>query len=270
MVNELHEMHKGEKRAERLTQLRKRAESIMSSKETTLLEMTFPNARQMLHDLDTYQIELELQNEELRRTQEELEKSRQRFTDLYDFAPVGYLTISANGLILEANLTAVDMFGVQKRNLIKLPLTAFISQNDQDIFYLSRKNLLESKKEQICELHCKRADASLFYAQLKNIITPDVDGNSGQFRIVITDITEQKQAAAERERLIVKLQKALDEIKTLRGIIPICSYCRQIRDDKGIWDKIEAYITEHTDSKFSHGICPDCYKTELDKLNNND
>jgi len=74
------------------------------------------------------------------------------------------------------------------------------------------------------------------------------------------DITERKRIEKERENLIDELQKALATIKTLHGILPICSYCKKIRDDKGSWNQLEAYISEHTDAKFSHGLCSECAK----------
>jgi hypothetical protein len=64
----------------------------------------------------------------------------------------------------------------------------------------------------------------------------------------------------EREKLIKELQNALTEIKTLSGLLPICSYCKKIRDDKGYWNQIESYIHKHSDTEFSHGICPECAK----------
>jgi hypothetical protein len=67
-----------------------------------------------------------------------------------------------------------------------------------------------------------------------------------------------KLAAQEREKLIIDLQKALAEIKTLHGILPICSHCKKIRDDKGAWKQMETYISDHTDAIFSHGICSEC------------
>jgi len=82
------------------------------------------------------------------------------------------------------------------------------------------------------------------------------------YRGVAKDITEKKQAEEERERLIVELEEALSKIKTLKGLIPICASCKKIRDDKGFWNKLEAYIETHSEAEFSHGICPDC----LDKL----
>jgi hypothetical protein len=74
------------------------------------------------------------------------------------------------------------------------------------------------------------------------------------------DITKRKEVEADRENLITKLQDALAKIRTLRGIIPICSSCKKIRDDKGYWNQIENYIKEHSDADFSHGICPECAK----------
>ena len=78
---------------------------------------------------------------------------------------------------------------------------------------------------------------------------------------VARDITESKQAEEEREQLLQKLQAALAEVKTLKEILPICSYCRRIRDDKSEWQTIEEYIGRHTTSLFSHGICPSCLET---------
>ncbi len=72
------------------------------------------------------------------------------------------------------------------------------------------------------------------------------------------DISERKRAAEERERLIHDLQQALNEVKTLSGLLPICSSCKKIRDDKGYWKSLEMYISEHSDAEFSHGICPEC------------
>ena len=92
-----------------------------------------------------------------------------------------------------------------------------------------------------------------------NTATTDIDErkyNIGFFR----DITERKQAEEQRDRLMEDLQKALSEVKTLRGFLPICSNCKKIRDDNGYWNQIEAYIRDRSDAEFSHGICPECAK----------
>ncbi|MFC1746400.1 PAS domain-containing protein [Candidatus Riflebacteria bacterium] len=74
------------------------------------------------------------------------------------------------------------------------------------------------------------------------------------------DVTQQKKLEEEREKLITQLQKALTEIKTLRGILPLCSFCKKIRDDKGYWEQVDVYIHQHTEADISHGVCPECMK----------
>jgi PAS domain S-box-containing protein len=77
---------------------------------------------------------------------------------------------------------------------------------------------------------------------------------------ILYDISERKRAEAERERLIRELQDALSNIRTLRGMLPICSNCKKVRDDKGYWNQIETYIRDHSEAEFSHGICPQCFR----------
>ncbi len=79
-------------------------------------------------------------------------------------------------------------------------------------------------------------------------------------RVLQNEIGERKRVENEREKLIHELQEALAEVKTLSGLLPICSSCKKIRDDKGYWNQIESYISEHSEAEFSHGICPECAK----------
>jgi PAS domain-containing protein len=138
--------------------LRERAEELAGEKAGGTpgnLEALSPEeARRALHELRVHQIELEMQNEELRRTQEELEVSRARYFDLYDLAPVGYFTLSEQGLILEANLTAAKLLGVARVALVKQPLSHFILPRDQDIHYRHRKQLLETGTPQSWDCGC--------------------------------------------------------------------------------------------------------------------
>lgn len=90
------------------------------------------------------------------------------------------------------------------------------------------------------------------------IVQRDDEGKPLRMSGTHIDISEQKQLEKEREKLVISLQAALEEIKTLKGIIPICSYCHSIRDDKGAWDKLEIYLSRHSEAEFSHGICPNC------------
>ena len=90
------------------------------------------------------------------------------------------------------------------------------------------------------------------------------DAASGVIYSVARDITDAKRAEEERERLVRELQNALAEVKTLQEILPICSYCRKIRDDENYWHTVEGYISQHTGSRFSHSICPTCMKTHVE------
>ena len=87
---------------------------------------------------------------------------------------------------------------------------------------------------------------------------------------IYRDITEQKKAQKEREKLIKELQQSLEDVKTLSGLIPICSHCKKIRDDSGYWQKVEKYLSQHSDVDFSHGICPEClqkyYPDQYEKM----
>ncbi len=135
-------------RPEQAAELRRQAEAMArenAAQSPEQIEAMLPEAtRQLLHELQVYQIELEIQNEELRRAQAELDAARAKYFDLYDLAPVGYCTLSEKGLILEANLTAAELMGVARSALVKQPLARFILSEDQDIYYRHRKQLFES------------------------------------------------------------------------------------------------------------------------------
>jgi len=177
--------------------LRQQAEAIARNKAAQVPENLNPlspgEARRVLHELQVHQIELEMQNEELRRTQVELEASRARYFDLYDLAPVGYFTIGEQGLILEANLTAAKLLGVARGTLIKQPLSRFILPEDQDIHYRHRRQLFETGAPQVWELRLARKDAAHFWARVEATTAQDADG-AIVCRAVVSDIAERKRA----------------------------------------------------------------------------
>jgi len=146
--------------------LRHRAETVLDGPGHTPpqgLDDHSPAAlRQALHELQVHQIELELQNDELRRMQVELDAERARYFDLYDLAPVGYCTVSEQGLILEANFTAATLLALARSELVRQPVSRFIHREDQDTYYLCRKHLLESGDAQSCELRMLTAGGAPF------------------------------------------------------------------------------------------------------------
>ncbi|MBU1397416.1 MAG: PAS domain S-box protein [Proteobacteria bacterium] len=189
--------------------LHQRAEEVFREKaagmEENMEALSPDEVRQILHELRVYQVELEMQNEELRRTQGELDASRVRYFDLYDLAPVGYVTVSEKGQILETNLTAAILFGVTRGALLKQILTRFIHKEDQAIYYLHSKQLFETGELQTCELRMVKKDGVSFWASLAATGVHESDGAS-VCRIVMRDITERKQAEAA-------LQQAYDELE---------------------------------------------------------
>ncbi len=245
------------------SELRQRAEKKLkeaTSGSEDLPGMLAEKAASLIQELQVHQIELEMQNDELRRIQGELEKTRNRYSHLYDFAPLGYVTLSENGIIEEANLTLSSMLGLERSALIGKPFTRFVLREDQDIFFKHRQDLLETETPQSCEQRLVKIDGHAFYGRLDSMILKNEGEDLRQIRVAVSDITERRLAQKQRDKLISDLQKALSEVKTLRGFLPICSHCKKIRDDKGYWNQIESYIQKHSETKFSHGICPECAK----------
>ena len=145
------------------------------------------DTQRTLHELRVHQIELELQNEELRRAQAELDAERSHYFDLYDLAPVGYLTVGEQGLIREANFTAAALLGVVRGALVNLPISRFILKEDQDIYYRHRKQLFETGAH-VCELRMLRRDGPHFLARMISTAARDAEGLPVG-RIVLSDIT---------------------------------------------------------------------------------
>jgi len=164
---------------EQAAELRRLAEKEMPSERDIKREILSPHiARAQQHELLVHRIELELQNEELRRTQKELEDARNRYFDLYDSAPVGYLTVSKEGMILEANLTAATLLGTIRTELARQPLSRFVFKEDQDLYYLRRKQLFETSDPQAYKLRMVKKDGSQFWATFKTMLAQDADGDS--------------------------------------------------------------------------------------------
>ncbi|MBM2843095.1 MAG: domain S-box protein, partial [Anaerolineales bacterium] len=194
--------------------LRRRAETIAREKAARSpedLEALSPEEiRRTLHELRVHQIELEMQNDELRRAQEELGASRSKYSDLYDMAPVGYFTVGEEGVILQANLRGADLLGVERSRLIKQPLGRFIVPEDNDVYYLHCKRVLEKVARQACELRMCRKDGSPFRGRLETSATRDGMDGPPVFRIILSDITERMRAeealqqSEERYRAMVE------------------------------------------------------------------
>ena len=166
-----------------------------------------------LHELRVYQIELEMQNEELRRSQHELDTERGRYFDLYDLAPVGYFAVSEAGLILQANLKASSLLGQPRSELVNKPISRFIAKTSQDDYYQLRRQLLETGQPKQCDLKMVTALGDSIWVQVTAALEADT-GDALRLRIVIDDIAERKQAEEslyESEDRFRTLFNAMDE-----------------------------------------------------------
>ena len=187
--------------------LRQRAEAQVRTMASPALPAHTPEEiQQMLHELRVHQIELEMQNEELRTAQTVIDAERARYFDLYDLAPVGYCTVSERGLILEANLTAATLLNTARRALLKQPISAFILNEDNDIFYRQRKQLLATGDAQECELRLVRPEGAHFWAHL-TAIAAQADDGAPLVRVTFSDITERKRAEAEIKQFNATLEE---------------------------------------------------------------
>ncbi len=204
--------------------LRKEAEEIFSKNinqnPEDLDERSPEEGRRILHELQVHQIEVEMQNEELRRAQVQLDAERARYFDLYDLAPVGYCTISQGGLIEEANLAAAGLLGVTRRSLVKEPISRYIFQEDQDIYYKLKKQLFATGQPQSCELRIVHHDRASFWVHLATTVALDQDGETVG-RIVLSDVPE-RQRAEDRLRQEQLFSKSL--LESLPGIFYLYTY----------------------------------------------
>ena len=158
------------------------------------IEALSPDAvRQVVHELRVHQIQLEMHNEALRDSQVALDEVRARYFALYDLAPVGYCTVSQQGLIMQANLTAASLLGTTRSALVNKALTRFIHQDHEDAYYLRRRKLIDSGDAQSCELQMVKADGAPIWVHLAATVAHDVHG-AYELRVVLSDITARKHA----------------------------------------------------------------------------
>ena len=163
---------------------------------TRAVESAARPAEELLHELQVYQVELEMQNDTLRQVQIALEESRDRYVDLYDFAPVGYLTLTSKALIAEINLSAAALLGEERSKLLHRCFAHFVTAEDRDSWSQDFLRVALRGDKQRCEAVLQHADGSRFHAQLDSLRLEKF-GAEPVVHIALTDITERKQAEEE-------------------------------------------------------------------------
>ncbi|MFH0966479.1 MAG: GAF domain-containing protein, partial [Methanobacteriota archaeon] len=157
-------------------------------------DLTGKTPCEIIHELRVHQIELEIQNENLKKVQQDLEHSRNRYIDLYDFAPVGYITLTNEGLISEVNLTGATLLGVVRIHLIHTRFRKFVSPGDLDQVDRFFIEVLDQHEQVACQVHLIRPDGTSFFSRIEGIRVILPDGSS-QIRLAIIDISVQHELA---------------------------------------------------------------------------
>jgi PAS domain S-box-containing protein len=224
--------------------LREQAEKRAKQQIVEFRKQQGQDSTELVHELRVHQIELEIQNEELRNTQLELAESRNKYCELYDFAPVGYFTMNKEGLIVGANLTGAAFLGEERSNLLKNKLSHFIAPDSQDEFYLHRKQVVESGAMQSCEVKLRRKDGTEFFAQLVSVAVTGQKDEYDQFHMTLTDITERKQT---EEELLWKTAFLESQVEAnLDGVLVVDSNNQKILTNKRLIEmwKVPQHIAE--------------------------
>ena len=188
-----------------ITTLRKQAETRLAS--NNRLKARDIEKDMLIHELQVHQIELEMQNELIRENQEIIEESRRKFSDLFDFAPVGYLSLNTKGLVADINQTALGLTGFNRSDLVGKPLHVIVNRDDKDIFYLHWQRLCSSVTAQTCEVRLLRKDHNMFFAQLISVPFAYHKKVGADILVTLFDISARK--AVEETLRLSSLQLAI-------------------------------------------------------------
>jgi len=200
-------MNKSEPGTPKAAELRKQAEKAVLQKKTgSHADLSHDDLQQVVHELSVHQFELEMQNEEMRRIQSELGVAKDRYLDLYDYTPLGYLSVSETWLIVEANLTSAAMLGVARGELIKSPFNQLIFKDDQEILYRFRNEVAETDRLKDVELRIVKRDGTVFWASLAASHAIE-DRRDHVLRIMLTDIAARKRTETEVAQQLAELKR---------------------------------------------------------------
>jgi PAS domain S-box-containing protein len=196
-----------------------------------------------------------------KRAEEALKKSELKYRTLIESSTDAILLLDVERNIVTCNQAFLNLFGYQKGEIEGRSIR-IIHPSDESFHSFGKTAYPVIARSGFfrTEWGFTHKDGIIFPAETVTSAIKLPDGSITGYIAIIRDITERKGAEEEREKLIHELQEALANIKTLRGLLPICSHCKKIRDDKGYWNQIESYIRDHSGAEFTHGMCPECMK----------
>jgi len=199
--------------------MRSRAERLVAKKKIKdILKMNENDVHALAHELQVHQIELEMQNEELKRANEKVDDALTRYTHLYEFAPVGYFDLDRQGVIMQANLVGAALLGVERCGLVFKRLQQFIKPDDIPRFNTFCQQAFENGTKQTCEVELAKHDASSGYLRLEGTVTENQ--KTALCRTAVTDITAFKQAE-QKIHLLHTLSSALSMEQSLHSVLTI-------------------------------------------------
>jgi PAS domain S-box-containing protein len=183
-----------------------------------------------------------------------------QLADLYEHAPCGYHSIDASGIIVRMNDTELGWLGYTREEVVgRMHVTDLVMPHAVEP---TRARLLDfAQTDHVADVRVeyRRKNGTSLHALMSATAVRDAKGQFVMTRTVVTEIAELHRTQQELEALVFELQSALESVRTLNGLLPICSMCHKIRDDGGYWERVETYITAHTHAEFSHGVCPTCF-----------
>lgn len=195
------------------------------------------------------------------KAEEARHESEEKFKSAFESAAIGMALISLDGRFLKINQPLCDITGYTIEELTKKTIRDITHPDDFE------RGAEYVKKVFTGEIRSSRMEKRYIHKSGQNIwVSLSVSAVRDKNGVVIyginqvLDITERKKSEEERKKLIHKLQNALANVKKLSGLLPICSSCKKIRDDRGYWNQIESFIKSHSEADFTHGICPECEK----------
>ena len=214
------------------------------------------NDKPCYEELECRVRELEQAKEELRHVRRQLQEEIHWRRLLVEESIDSIVVLNIDGFVHEANRQFADMLGYSMKEVRKLHVMDWEAKHSSEaVAELIRE--VDTRGHRFLTQH-RRKDGSLIDVELSNSGT-SYHGQKLVF-CICRDVTEAKSVAEERERLLLELQDAAAEIKTLQGILPICSFCKRVRDDKGYWEKVDVYLSRRAHADISHSICPDCLR----------
>jgi len=219
--------------------LRQQAEELLPKKELPGVEInSIEDAQRLITELQVHQIELELQNDELRKMQEQILSEREKYADLYNFAPVAYFTFDKQDIILDLNLTAAELLGNERKYLIGHPLTPYLTPDSLQKFIRHRQIALETKQPQVCELSIRLRDGKETYVQARTAALEASPDMPQLWRSVMTDITERKHQEQRANYQAYLLDNVSDAIIATDNDLRVTQWNKAAENLYG-WSEVE-------------------------------